>query len=63
VRPAVHVLEPERSSLLARLADVAERASLFRPGWVGAWSFWALLVLVPALWAAGLWVLLRRDEG
>jgi hypothetical protein len=31
-------------SLLALLPDVFERASLFRPGWVGAWTYWLLLV-------------------
>ncbi len=37
------VREPERS-LLSELPDSFERAALFRPGWVGAWTFWLLLV-------------------
>ena len=47
---------PERS-LLSEVPDIFERASLFRPGWVGAWTFWALLAVLviglPALlgWA------------
>jgi hypothetical protein len=33
-------------SLLALVPTIFDRAALFRPGWVGAWTFWALLVLV-----------------
>ena len=33
-------------SMLAMLPDVFERASLWHPGWVGAWTFWMLLGLV-----------------
>ncbi len=49
-------LELERSddrSLLALVPDVFDRASLFRPGWVGPWTYWlllgALVIGVPAL--------------
>jgi hypothetical protein len=43
----------ERRSALAQLPDSFERAALFHPGWVGAWTFWvltaAVLLGVPAL--------------
>jgi GT2 family glycosyltransferase len=52
-------------TLLERLPDAFERAALFKPGWVGAWTYWALagLVLlgVPGLLSAGLASAL--DEG
>jgi 4-amino-4-deoxy-L-arabinose transferase-like glycosyltransferase len=46
---AVFFLPPagERRSLLAQLPDIARRAALFRPGLVGAWTFWLVLVVVP----------------
>ena len=36
------LLDDGKSSLLGSLGEVFSRASLFRPGWVGAWTFWAL---------------------
>jgi hypothetical protein len=48
----------EPRSMLATVPDVFRRASVFRPGWVGSWTFWALAVLlgagVPALLALAL---------
>jgi hypothetical protein len=35
-----------RRSLLTRLPKVFERATAFRPGFVGAWTYWLLLALV-----------------
>jgi hypothetical protein len=43
---AVVFLKERERSMLSELPDVFERASLFRPGWVGPWTFWALSVLV-----------------
>jgi hypothetical protein len=43
-------------SMLAALPDIFERAALWHPGWVGAWTFWGLLALV----AAGVPLLLWR---
>jgi hypothetical protein len=39
-------LASRRRSLLSQIPTMFARASLFRPGWVGAWSFWALAVLL-----------------
>jgi hypothetical protein len=51
-------LHDERRSMLSQLGDVFERASVFRPGWVGAWTFWvlsaAVLLGVPLLLARAL---------
>ena len=51
-------LSRERRSMLSLLPEVFERASLFRPGWVGPWLFWALsaaaLLGVPLLLARAL---------
>ena len=44
-----------RKTLLGMLPDIAHRAALFRPGWVGAWTYWALLfALTPLLIYAAL---------
>ena len=52
----VTFLREEPSSMAALVPAAFERASLFRPAWVGPWTFWVLLVLVaaglPALLAA-----------
>jgi hypothetical protein len=51
-------LNREKRSLIALLPDMAERASVFRAGWVGPWTYLVLallvLVAVPALLARGL---------
>ena len=51
-------LHGERRSMLSQLGDVFDRASVFRPGWVGAWTFWlltaAVLIGVPLLLARAL---------
>jgi hypothetical protein len=44
----VAFLRDEPSSMAALVPEAFERASLFRPAWVGSWTFWALLVLVAA---------------
>lgn len=51
-------------SLLASLPVAFRRASLFRPTWVGAWTFWVLLVGLVAVLPAGLICLhsAARDE-
>ena len=38
----------EPRSMLAAVPDMFRRASLFRPGWVGSWTFWLLAVLLGA---------------
>jgi len=51
-------LAAERRSMLTLLPQVFERASVFRPEWVGAWVFWLLtaatLLGVPLLLARAL---------
>lgn len=51
-------LEDHRRSMLSALPDVFERASVFRPGWVGPWVYWVLMGLavaaVPVLLARAL---------
>ena len=55
---AVVFLNDDSRSMLATLPDVFDRASVFRPGWVGAWVFWLLtglvLIGVPLLLARAL---------
>jgi hypothetical protein len=41
-------LRDEPSSAATLVPHAFERASLFRPAWVGPWTFWALLVLIAA---------------
>jgi len=55
---AAHVglifLRPHPRSLLSLLPAVFERAALFHPRWVGAWTFWVLTVaLLAAFGLAG----------
>lgn len=51
-------LRDQPRSALSLVPEMFERAALFRPGFIGAWTFWVLLVLVavgvPALMAAAL---------
>ena len=51
---SLQLLLPRSHSLLSLIPTVFRRAALWRPGWVGAWIFWALCVLLlVALGAAG----------
>ena len=34
-------------SMLSRFGEVADRAALFRPGWVGAWTYWLMAAVIP----------------
>ena len=53
----------EKASLLFHLPTLFERAALFRPGWVGPWTYWLLfLVVIPALAYAALRVLLHPQR-
>jgi hypothetical protein len=45
--------------LLSALPAAAHRASLFRAGFVGAWTYWLLAALVLIAWAVGLRLVLR----
>jgi hypothetical protein len=38
------LMEPEQHSFIGSLGLAFSRASLFRPSWVGVWTFWALLI-------------------
>ena len=65
VRTAIWYRPPagDKESLLFHLPQVFERAALFRPGWVGPWTYWLLmLVIVPALAYAALRVLLHPER-
>lgn len=42
----VTFVREESRSMLALVPDAFERAALFRPAWVGPWTFWVLLGLV-----------------
>lgn len=56
--------EGERRSLLSAAGDLFERAALFRPGWVGPWTYWLLLLLVlPAASLAAVALLARAAAG
>jgi hypothetical protein len=44
----VTFLRDEPRSMAALVPEAFERASRFRPVWVGPWTFWTLLVLVAA---------------
>jgi hypothetical protein len=55
-------LRPRSISLLSALPTVFHRAALFRPDWVGAWTFWLLLLAVVAafpLTAIAIWLATR----
>lgn len=53
-RVSVWFLEPHERSLASELPDAVRRAALFRAGFVGSWTYVALLALLPVLWFAGL---------
>lgn len=56
---ALEFLRGEPRSVLSQVPLIFRRAALFRPGWVGAWTFWALAALV----GIGVPMLLARAVG
>jgi len=49
------MLQARGQSFFSLLPTIFRRAALFRPGWVGAWTFWVLaLILLAAALALGL---------
>ena len=63
---SVTFLRSHPRSVLSQVPAIFERASIFRPGWVGAWTFWALLgavgLAVPALLARALAAAARESD-
>lgn len=49
-----------KPSLISQVPAIFERAALFRPGWVGAWTFWMVFAAALAAIALLSIVLLRR---
>lgn len=65
-RIALWFLPPagQQRSLLAQFPDIARRAAILRPGFVGAWTYWVLaFAVLPALLAAGSWLGYRSLTG
>lgn len=52
-------LRDRRVSVLSQVPAIFRRAALFRPGFIGAWTYWALLAIVliavPVLLVRALW--------
>jgi 4-amino-4-deoxy-L-arabinose transferase-like glycosyltransferase len=59
---AVRFLAAGAPTRAKRLGSAAQRAARFRPGFVGAWTYVALLFVIPLLWGAGLWLLSGRSR-
>jgi 4-amino-4-deoxy-L-arabinose transferase-like glycosyltransferase len=56
--------EGEQRSLLSQLPEIAQRAALFRAGWVGPWTYWVLVgLLTPLLGYLALRRLARASLG
>lgn len=54
------VFTTEPQSVVSELSDVFDRAALFRPSLVGAWTFWLLLALILIAAPVALATALRR---
>jgi hypothetical protein len=53
-RVSVSFLEPSARSLASTLPDVIRRAALFRPGFVGGFTYLVMFALLAVLWFLGL---------
>nr|MBA2506852.1 DUF2142 domain-containing protein [Thermoleophilaceae bacterium] len=58
-RATAAFLEPRPTSLFSKLGDIAERAALFKPGWVGPWTFALMAFVLVLLWLGAAWTLTR----
>jgi hypothetical protein len=57
-RPFFSVALLQRTSLLDSLPTTFSRAALFRPSWVGSWTFWLLAAGLLAAFAVGVYAAL-----
>ena len=53
-------LREDKASVLSLAGEIVQRASLFHGGWVGAWTVWAVVVLLLTAFPALLVLALRR---
>jgi hypothetical protein len=53
----IAIVFPRRhpKSVLALVPEMFRRAALFRPSWIGAWTYWALAFLILAVAPLALW--------
>ena len=58
--PVLRFVEPERGTLAGHASEIADAIEAFRPGFVGPWLVWPLLVLVVVGLPAGLTFALWR---
>jgi hypothetical protein len=62
----IEFIRRDEATVLSLVPDVFDRAALFHPSWVGAWTFWLvlalLLVAVPLLLVRALRVVDAADE-
>lgn len=56
-------LRQQKRPALAMVGDVFARAALFKPAWVGAWTFYLALLLALGVAGCGLAALLREPAG
>lgn len=65
VRAAIWYRPPvgSKGSILTHLPQLLERMALFRPGWVGTWTYWMIFLLIgPGLVVGALRTLLHPDK-
>ena len=63
---SIVMVEPEQHSLVAALPLAFSRASLFRPSWMGSWTYWLLLIAlvgVIPLGAVAVSAAMRSEQG
>lgn len=55
---SIEYMQAGSHSALAMIPTVFQRASLFRPSWVGPWTFWVVFLVALAVLLTGIWLLL-----
>lgn len=58
---SLEYMRPGSESLFSSVATVFDRAALFRPGWVGAWTYYLAFLLCFFCIALVWWLLLKRS--
>ena len=62
----IELIRRDEATVLSLVPDIFERAALFHPSWIGAWTLWLLLALiligVPLLLARALGEVTEEDQ-
>lgn len=63
VEPRIEILSDASVSVWSQVGEVLHRATLYRPGWVGVWTYYVLFALLLGTAVAAVWAFVKYGQG